>query len=89
MNFWEDFRAYNFFKPSGPKEEKEYKAEDFTRAKLYKGLFQEGMTELYAWMLEFLLRMYLNDIMDRNRIDNMKYISSNPFFNLLATINEN
>lgn len=30
----------------------------------------------------------MNDIMDRSRIDNMKYISSNAFFNLLATINE-
>jgi len=34
------------------------------------------------------LRMYLNDIMDRNRIDNIKFIGLSPFFNLLAVINE-
>jgi len=45
------------------------------------------MSDVYAWILETLLRMYLNEIMDRNRVDNMKYISANPFFNLLATIN--
>lgn len=58
------------------------------RKNLYEKLSSEEINELYIWILETLLRMYLNDIMDRNRIDNMKFIGLSPFFNLLSVVSE-
>ncbi len=45
--------------------------------------------EIYSSMVFCLLKIYLSDIFDKNKTDNVKMLNENCFFTLLTNMNEN
>jgi hypothetical protein len=56
--------------------------------KLYKELDNELIDRQFCSMIYCLIRIYLTDIFDKNKTDNVKMLNENCFFTLLTNMNE-
>lgn len=48
-----------------------------------------GLDVVFSSLLEILLKIYLSDIFDKNKTDNVRILNEHPFFTLLIHLNDN
>lgn len=44
---------------------------------------------VFSSLLECLIKIYLSDIFDKNKTDNVRILNDHPFFTLLTHLNDN
>lgn len=48
-----------------------------------------GFDAVFRSLLECLLKIYLSDIFDKNKTDNVRILNDHPFFTLLTHLHDN
>lgn len=55
----------------------------------YLSMSSRGMDIIFCNILECLLKLYLSDIFDKNKTDNVRILNEHPFFTLMIHLNDN
>lgn len=48
-----------------------------------------GLDGIFCSLVECLLKIYLSDIFDKNKTDNVRILNDHPFFTLLTHLHDN